>query len=114
MTAALRGRRREPRKQTNSSLAELRRVEGIVPAARDPGLQADAERQPKAEPVVYEYAVSAVDGVGESDKSKTANTDPTSWRNWYPDTQLQFKRRSAYWLPPYVKPEQVPPATYPE
>ena len=90
------------------------RVEGIVPAARDPGLQADAERQPKAEPVVYEYAVSAVDGVGESDKSKTANTDPTSWRNWYPDTQLQFKRRSAYWLPPYVKPEQVPPATYPE
>ena len=90
------------------------RVAGIVPAERAPGLQPEAERQPKASPVLYEYAVSAVDGVGEGEKSKTANTDPVSWRNWYPDAPLHYKRRSAYWLPPFVTPEQVPPANYPD
>ncbi len=89
-------------------------VKGVVPAVREPGLDADARRQPAEKPVIYEYAVSVVDGVGESAKSLIANTDPASWRNWYPDTPLRFKRRSAYWLPPFVKPDQVPPATYPE
>ena len=87
---------------------------GIAPAAREPGLEADALRQPTKMPVIYEYAVSAIDGVGESTKSLIATTDPASWRNWHPDTRLQYKRRSAYWLPPYVTPEQVPPSSYPE
>lgn len=89
-------------------------AKGIVPAERNPGLEADALRQPAETPHVYEYAVTAVDDVGESAKSHVSHTGPASWRNWYPDTPLHFKRRSAYWLPPFVKPEQVPPAAYPE
>ena len=89
-------------------------VKGILPATQNPGLEADALKQPVAKPAIYEYAVSVVDGVGESGKSLTATTDPASWRNWYPDTSLHYKRRSAYWLPPFVKPEQVPPAAYPK
>jgi len=89
-------------------------VKGILPATQNPGLEADALKQPVAKPAIYEYAVSVVDGVGESGKSLTATTDPASWRNWYPATPLHYQRRSAYWLPPFVKPEQVPPAAYPE
>ncbi|WP_163318260.1 hypothetical protein [Dysgonomonas sp. 520] len=64
--------------------------------------------------VVYEYAVTAVNGNGESIKSPVENTDPASWRNWYPDTELKFKRQSAFWMPPYVYPVMVPEKYYPE
>jgi len=90
------------------------RVKGVIPPASDPGLEAAARQQPADKTITYEYAVTAVDDVGESTKSSVTTTDPTSWRNWYPDTPLHYKRRSAYWLPPYVTPEQVPPAAYPE
>jgi hypothetical protein len=96
-----------------AACSHLDKAEGILPAATEPGLQADALKQPVELPVIYEYAVSAADAVGESGKSQFATTDPASWRNWYPDIPLRFKRRSAYWLPPYVAPSQVPPATYP-
>lgn len=86
---------------------------GVVPFQPDPGLEARAWRQPAESPAIYEYAVSAVDAVGEGSKSSVASTDPSSWRNWYPNVPLHYIRRSAYWLPPYVKPEQVPPAEYP-
>jgi len=86
---------------------------GVTEHQSDPGLEAKAWRQPEASPSIYEYAVSAVDVVGEGAKSFVATTDPANWRNWYPDVPLHFIRRSAYWLPPYVKPEQVPPAYYP-
>ena len=89
-------------------------AKGIVPPASDPGLEAAARQQPADKTITYEYAVAAVDGVGESAKSSVTTTDPTSWRNWQPETPLHYKRRSAYWLPPYVTPEQVPPADYPE
>jgi len=89
-------------------------VQGSIPAVAEPGLEADALRQPAERPVLREYAVAAVNGVGESGKSVSVTTDPASWRNWYPDTPLVFKRRSAYWMPPYVKPEQVPGAYYPK
>ena len=46
--------------------------------------------------------------------SPAVDTNPASWRNWYPATPLIFKRQSAYWLPPYVRPDQVPPLHYPE
>jgi hypothetical protein len=86
---------------------------GVTAFLYDPGLEAKAWRQPAASPAIYEYAVSAVDGLGEGVKSSVASTDPSNWRNWYPDVPLHYIRRCAYWLPPYVKPEQVPPADYP-
>ena len=51
---------------------------------------------------------------GKVPSQNVATTDPANWRNWYPDVPLHFIRRSAYWLPPDVKPEQVPPADYPQ
>ena len=89
-------------------------AKGVVPATREPGLESNASVQPAAKLVIYEYAVACIDGIGESEKSLVSNTDPGSWRNWNPAVPLHYKRRSAYWLPPFVKPEQVPPATYPE
>jgi hypothetical protein len=87
---------------------------GVPPFRTEPGLEAAAWRQPEKSPAVYEYTVSAVDGTGEGAKSFIATTDPSNWRNWYPPVPLHYIRRSAYWLPPYVKPEQVPPADYPQ
>jgi hypothetical protein len=82
---------------------------GVVPAAVLPG--GDETPPP---PMIYEYAVTAVNGNGESPKSDLANTDPTSWRNWWPSGILpQFKRQSAYWLPPYVSGADIPPSNYP-
>lgn len=64
--------------------------------------------------IVYEYTVTAVNANGESLKSPAETTDPASWRNWYPDTELRFKRQSAFWMPPYVLPDAVPDKYYPE
>lgn len=64
--------------------------------------------------VIYEYAVSAVNGNGESPKSPVETSDPSSWRNWYPNTELKFKRQSAFWMPPYVYPEMSPDKYYPD
>jgi len=89
-------------------------AEGIVPAFSLPGLRAAAMRYPSADPTVYEYQVRSVDETGIGDPSPGATTDPSSWCNWQPDTELSFRRRSAYWLPPYVTPEQIPPASYPK
>ncbi len=86
---------------------------GVIPAFADPGLEPAAHRFSPA-PTIYEYAVSAVDGVGKGPLSLSVDTDPASWRNWNPATPLVYKRQSAYWLPPYVLPEQVPPPSYPE
>ena len=83
-----------------------------VPAFAAPGLAANAERLRK--PTIYEYAVAAVSGNGEGPQSLPENSDPASWRNWYPEAPLRFKRRSAYWQPPYVLPDQMPPVYYPE
>jgi hypothetical protein len=63
---------------------------------------------------IYEYAVTAVTGYGESVMSPVENTNPSSWRNWYPDTELKFKRQSAFWMQPYVLPEMEPEKYYPE
>ena len=90
------------------------KVRGMMPAFAEPGLESAAARQPGAPPVVHEYAVTAVDGVGEGGFSFVADTDPASWRNWQPPVPLVYKRQSAYWLPPYVRPEQVPPPGYPQ
>jgi hypothetical protein len=41
---------------------------------------------------VYEYAVTAVNGNGESDKSVPCTTDPDSFLNWYPPVYNGFRR----------------------
>lgn len=64
-------------------------------------------------PKIYEYAVAASNGNGLGKMSETTDTDPAGWRNWNPDTDLTFKRRTGYWRWPYVKPEEVPPLHYP-
>ena len=87
---------------------------GVVPSSAVPGLQAAASANSAPPETIYEYAVAAVDGNGEGPLSKIADTDPSSWRNWNPATPLVFKRQSAYWQPPYVRPDQVPPPAYPE
>ena len=46
--------------------------------------------------------------------SPVENTDPASWRNWYPDTELKFKRQSAFWMPPYTPAEKSPERYYPD
>jgi hypothetical protein len=83
---------------------------GVVPANDLPGVEHSS-----SSPVsIYEYAVSAVNGIGESPKSALASTDPAGWGVWWPKGQSeQFKRQSAYWLPPYVSENQSPPARYP-
>ena len=84
-----------------------------VPAAfPQPGVFANCLRD-TGSGKVYEYAVTAVNGNGESAKSVVVDTDPQSWRNWNPATDLRFKRRTGYWRWPYTKPEQQPPLHYP-
>ena len=83
-----------------------------VPHFAAPGRAANAERMGKY--TVYDYAVSAMNGSGEGRPCLPENSDPASWRNWYPDVPLRFKRQSTYWQPPYVLPDQMPPPYYPE
>ncbi|HUB23951.1 MAG TPA: fibronectin type III domain-containing protein [Tepidisphaeraceae bacterium] len=82
-------------------------AEGVMPPDDLPG-GADTAA------ATYDYAVACVNGNGEGAKSDIADTNPASWRNWWPaGTPMQFQRQSAYWLPPYVPADQVPPPTYP-
>jgi hypothetical protein len=89
------------------------RLAGVVPPNPLPGLEA-AARLPRPDPVIYEYAVAAADGHGEGPKSPPLATDPACWLNWYPDTPIQYKRRSGYLVPPFVDGNASPPAFYPE
>jgi hypothetical protein len=84
---------------------------GVRPPFEEPGRAANLLRAPGK---VFEYAVAAVNGNGEGVKSTPADTDAASWRNWYPHTELRFKRQSAYWLPPYVSTKEVPEPYYPK
>ena len=43
-------------------------------------------------PVIYEYAVSSENRVGESSLSYPATTDPYSWLNWNPKPDEKFRR----------------------
>lgn len=63
---------------------------------------------------IYEYAVTTINGKGESVLSPVENSDPASWNNWYPQTELKFKRRSAFWMEPYVYPHMMPEMYYPD
>jgi hypothetical protein len=67
--------------------------------------------RPSAE--VMEYAVTSVNGNGEGARSRTADSDPASWRNWDPKPGEPFRRlfSSAPIYPP--APDQWP-RYYPE
>jgi len=81
---------------------------GVVPPANLPGESSDAS-------VIYEYAIATANGNGQGSLSAAVDTDPNSWHVWWPPNQPeQFKRQSAYWLPPYVSADQSPPARYPQ
>jgi len=83
---------------------------GVVPHAELPG----SEDNCLYEGVVYEYAVCAVNGNGESKKSEIRDTNPTSWLNWLPNiNEVFFRRDSEYWKEPYVPAQMVPPSQYP-
>ena len=82
-------------------------------AFAEPGLKAAALRDGVA-PVFHEYAIAAVNGNGEGARSPPVDTDPRAWSNWKPAADLRFKRRSGFWLPPYVREIDVPPAYYPD
>lgn len=77
------------------------------------------DRYPSDDPVrddrsFYQYRVVAVNGRGRSESSATVDTNPGSWANWYPDTELRFKRRSAFWMAPYVPVGEEPDCYYPD
>jgi hypothetical protein len=78
------------------------------PPYAEPGLRSAAGRG-STPGTIHEYALAAVNHNGEGTKSLTADTNPTSWRYWNPSPDFRFKRRSGFWLPPYVRPVDVPP-----
>jgi len=84
----------------------------VSPAFSEPGLQPAAARVVENN-LIYEYAVAAVNGNGEGEKSLSADTNPASWRNWNPTDDLRFRRQSEFWREPWVAPEDVPPPYYP-
>ncbi len=73
----------------------------------------DRDGIPVAHPI-WEYAVTSINGNGESVRSASCDTDPSSWRNWWPrHTPRKPKRVTSYWLPPYVAPDETGPQYYP-
>jgi hypothetical protein len=88
-------------------------AEGIEP----PDFYPDARDafHPVSNTPVYEYAVSAVNGNGESVLSQPVSTNPALWLAWWPaGQQHQFKRPTAYWMPPYVPASRTPLLHYPD
>ena len=87
-----------------------RNLSGVRPCDRYPSdrpLEADRS-------AFYRYCVVAVNGRGTSERSAVVDTDPASWANWYPATELRFKRRSAFWMEPYVPMVEESAPYYPD
>jgi hypothetical protein len=61
---------------------------------------------------VIEYCVTAVNDNGESKRSRSANTDPSSWRNWDPSPGERFRRLNNV-SEDYMKPTEAPLLYYP-
>ena len=87
-------------------------VSGVIQPFDSPGIL-DNKTTNRDAIVIYEYAVSSINGNGEGLLSPVVNTDPASWKNWYPKTELIFNRQSAFWMPPYVYTEMSPEKNYP-
>jgi len=66
-----------------------------------PGIQAAItipQNSPGSIPGLVEYCVTAVNGNGEGARSRIADTNPASWRNWDPRPGEPFRR--VYSFPP--------------
>lgn len=61
----------------------------ILPSRASTGNPVNDDKTASA---VYEYYVTANNHIGESAPSRSANTDPTSWRNWNPTASEPFRR----------------------
>ena len=61
---------------------------------------------------VIEYCVTAVNDNGESKRSRIANTDPASWRNWDPSPGERFRRLTNV-SEDYMHPNTDAPKYYP-
>ena len=81
---------------------------GIIPPFSHPGVAANMLN---AGPpyTVYEYAVSAVNGNGESLPCRAVDTDPKSWLNWDPRPGEGYRRVLNYNVTPFVAPDSTPP-----
>ena len=88
------------------------KVPGVIKACKLPG-KLDNPNLAGDSFTVYEYTVTAVNGYGESVKAPIADTHPASWANWYPATELKYKRTSAFWMEPYVSSAMTPEKYYP-
>lgn len=89
------------------------RAEGITLPKYMPGRADNALSAPGT--LIYEYAVTAVNDIGESAKSRAVSTDPAGWLAWWPaGVERRFKRQTGFWLPPYVPDAMTPPLFYPD
>lgn len=84
----------------------------LPPVAQLPGVQ-DNPLYKKTATVVYQYAVACMNGNGEGPMSNMVSTNPIGWQVWWPDVPLQYRRFTAYWMPPYRPIWELPPAYYP-
>ena len=73
---------------------------GIRPCSTIPG-QTTGVTDPAI--VIVEYCVTALNGNGESARSRRADTNPASWRNWDPAPNECFRRVNSF--PPDSPPE---------
>jgi len=61
----------------------------ILPPANSPQDSASSHSAPQPD---LEYYLTASNHNGEGQRSRTANTDPASWRNWSPTGSEPFRR----------------------
>ncbi len=86
---------------------------GVVPPNAKPGHAEEEALNSALE--IYEYAIAAANGNGEGPKSGSVDTDPASWRSWWPAGQeRRFQRQTAFLFPPYVAAGMTPPRRYPD
>jgi len=64
-------------------------ADGLAAPLRRPGRTAASTRP---DCIMYEYAVSAVNGNGEGERCTPIDTDPASWLNWDPRPGEPFRR----------------------
>ncbi len=91
---------------------------GLDRAYRDrrPGIRtsnsAPGEPAGGSHATIVTYCVTASNGNGEGARSRTADTDPASWRNWDPKPGEPFRRVASF--PPDSPPSESPwPRYYP-
>ncbi len=76
------------------------RLADVIPAFGNPGAASNALRS-TTKYTIYEYAIAAVNGNGESKPSVPVSTNPASWLNWDPKPGEPFRRRVSTRDAPY-------------